>query len=96
MGKHDVATNTVGCQAMSTTITNLDLSLSRQNGRDAFTELIRLREVSAITATSDSTVLRWVKNGTFPQPIKINGCTRWKRSEVDDFLSNALSRRATK
>lgn len=56
-------------------------------------ELLRLRKVVAITATSASTIFRWVNIGRFPSPIKINGCTRWRLSEIEAFLDEAATRR---
>lgn len=30
-----------------------------------------------------ATIWRWVKNGQFPQPVKLSpGCTRWRLSDV--------------
>ena len=31
---------------------------------------------------SVATVWRWTAAGNFPSPVKLNGCTRWKLSEV--------------
>lgn len=30
-----------------------------------------------------ATVWRWVREGRFPSPVKINGCTRWKLSDIE-------------
>jgi predicted DNA-binding transcriptional regulator AlpA len=59
-------------------------------------DLLRLTSVTAIVDTSVTTVLRWVSEGKFPEPIKYNGCKRWLRSEVQAFLSNAASNRKPK
>ncbi|TDT41498.1 AlpA family transcriptional regulator [Halospina denitrificans] len=32
---------------------------------------------------SRQTVWRWVRQGKFPSPIRINGCTRWKLSDLE-------------
>jgi len=29
------------------------------------------------------TIWRWVREGRFPSPIKINGSTRWKLSDIE-------------
>ncbi|BAP13785.1 putative AlpA family transcriptional regulator [Alcanivorax sp. NBRC 101098] len=30
-----------------------------------------------------ATVWRWSQSGTFPAPVKINGSTRWKLSDIE-------------
>ena len=32
---------------------------------------------------SRATIWRWAREGNFPLPVKINGATRWKISEVE-------------
>ena len=44
---------------------------------------------SALLGISRATFWRRVKDGTFPQPIRIGGITRWKRSELLDAIDRA-------
>ncbi|MBD3675621.1 MAG: AlpA family phage regulatory protein [Planctomycetaceae bacterium] len=32
---------------------------------------------------SGKTILRWVQKGQFPKPMRIEGSTRWSRTEVE-------------
>ena len=37
---------------------------------------------AALLGISRATFWRRVKDGTFPQPVKIGGATRWRRAEL--------------
>lgn len=43
---------------------------------------LRVSEVAKIFDISTATVWRWVRAGKLPQPVKICGSTRWKRSTL--------------
>lgn len=32
-----------------------------------------------------ATIWRWVREGKFPSPFKIQGCTRWKLSDIEQW-----------
>lgn len=34
-------------------------------------------------AVCRQTIWRWVREGNFPSPVKINGATRWKLSDLE-------------
>lgn len=40
-----------------------------------------------------ATVWRRVQDGTLPKPIKVGGCTRWSREEIDAVIRRELGRR---
>lgn len=52
--------------------------------------LLRDTEVASMLGIGRSTFLRWVASGDVPQPIKMQGCTRWWQSEIEGYLA-ALS-----
>jgi predicted DNA-binding transcriptional regulator AlpA len=51
--------------------------------------LLRLKQVVEVTKLSKSTIWRWVKDGMFPQPIKITmRVTVWKNSDIQIYIAN--------
>lgn len=56
--------------------------------------LIRLPRVQAKTGDpSRATVWRRVKARTFPQPVKVGGCSLWSETEVDQWIADRLAER---
>jgi prophage regulatory protein len=54
--------------------------------------ILRLKQVVEITNISKSTIWRWVKEGTFPQPTKItNRVTVWKSSDIDAYIASVTN-----
>lgn len=41
---------------------------------------------SYLRVKSNSTIYRWVKQGKFPEPIKLNGLTRWDMKDVAKWV----------
>lgn len=53
--------------------------------------LWNIRDVAQFLAVSERTVRRWVAQGVFPEPIRINGSTRWLPTTVTAFLADRLA-----
>ena len=51
--------------------------------------LLSDRDACALLSISRATFWRRVKDNTFPQPIRIGGITRWRRSELLDAIDRA-------
>ena len=50
--------------------------------------LLRLSEVEARTALSSTTIYRKMREGSFPEPLKIGArAVRWPESEIEAWLS---------
>ena len=50
--------------------------------------LLRLSEVQTRTALGRSTIYRLMRNGDFPEPLKIGTrAVRWRESEIEDWLA---------
>lgn len=50
--------------------------------------MLRLPAVLAIVPVSRSTLWSWVKNGSFPHPLKLGPrTTAWRRTDVIAFLA---------
>ena len=48
---------------------------------------IPIKEVARRVGVTVSTIVRWVKKDTFPQPYTFNGRTFFSAKEVDDWQS---------
>lgn len=51
--------------------------------------LLSDRQACALLSMSRATFWRRVKDGTFPQPIRIAGITRWRRDELLKAIDRA-------
>ena len=50
--------------------------------------LLRLSEVRSRTALGRSTIYRLMRNGDFPEPLKIGArAVRWRESEIEEWLA---------
>ena len=45
-------------------------------------QLRKTREVASLLGVDRTSIWRWYKQGTFPQPIKVGGTTRFRQAEV--------------
>jgi prophage regulatory protein len=55
-------------------------------------QILRLREVVAITTFSRSSVYRLLRDGRFPRPIKLGVHARgWRRSDIENYLATRES-----
>lgn len=50
-------------------------------------QLLDVQDVKALTGFSVTTIYKYVKEGTFPQPRKIGRSTRWKLADVLAFIN---------
>jgi predicted DNA-binding transcriptional regulator AlpA len=74
---HSIATNRMECNM---TANNLD-------------NLIRDTEAARIIGCSKSSFWRRVADGTFPQPMKIGGLSRWLKTDILDAFESAKKKR---
>ena len=54
-------------------------------------KLLKTRDVLDELGISNMTLWRWIKAGTFPQPIKVGSRNAWTRADLDLWIE---SRRA--
>ncbi|EMM6763383.1 AlpA family phage regulatory protein [Pluralibacter gergoviae] len=51
--------------------------------------LIRIKRMMELLSVSRTTLYRWVKQGLFPKPHKVNGRTQgWTTSQYEEWLNN--------
>ncbi|MEL6639965.1 MAG: helix-turn-helix domain-containing protein [Pseudomonadota bacterium] len=55
--------------------------------------LVSVRDTAAMLGCSVATVWRKVSEGSFPQPMKIGGMTRWSETELLGFIDDAKQTR---
>ena len=55
--------------------------------------LLTDREVVSVLGCSRSTLWRWTQEGSFPKPMKFGGMSRWKSSDIDNFIASASAER---
>ena len=56
----------------------------------SFLRLTQVREIAGKVASS--TIWGWVKNGTFPKPIKLSAnCTAWDAAQVEAWAQARIA-----
>lgn len=61
-----------------------------QNSLNAPERLIPLDEVESITGFKSSYIYSKIQKGEFPQPVKIGTASRWKFSEVQNWVHTKI------
>jgi len=56
--------------------------------QQAKSELIKIRDVMAMTTFSRNTVYKLIGNGEFPRQLKVGAASYWKRREIEQWLDN--------
>jgi len=51
-------------------------------------KLLRLSEVMEIVGFKKSTIYKYIRNGDFPKQIKIGKSSRWKHSDIQNWIKN--------
>ena len=51
--------------------------------------LLTDRQVAEIMSCGRSTIWRWAAEGTIPQPLKIGGVSRWRKSSIMALIEKA-------
>jgi predicted DNA-binding transcriptional regulator AlpA len=59
--------------------------------------MLTIEEVLDKCKVMESTLYRWIENGIFPQPLKIEGKYKWRKEDVESFLKKeAVAQEALK
>ena len=68
---------------------------SSQVGPSAFRtyRLIPIRSVLERTSLSRTTLYQLIKEGTFPQPVKVGKASRWVEAEVEEWTQSLMQAR---
>jgi predicted DNA-binding transcriptional regulator AlpA len=53
--------------------------------KDLLIKYLSDKDLAARYSIHRATPWRWVQNGKLPAPIKINGSTRWRASDIEAF-----------
>ncbi|MCX2868202.1 AlpA family transcriptional regulator [Kluyvera cryocrescens] len=57
--------------------------------------LINLSEVMHRTGFRKTAIYSWIKDGTFPLPVKIGSSVRWSLEEIEAWIQSKLDTRLT-
>lgn len=60
-----------------------DTMNAKHASKDLVTRYLSDKGISDRYAVCRQTIWRWVRNGQFPSPVKINGATRWKLADLE-------------
>lgn len=52
--------------------------------------LMDLKEVKRTVCFGKTAIYKWVKEGTFPKPLKIGGSVRWVSSDIDEWINKKI------
>lgn len=50
--------------------------------------LLKIDDVLRLSTLSRATLYRLIKEGKFPAPIKFKSASRWKESDVNEWINN--------
>lgn len=48
---------------------------------------VTVKQLGETLQKSKATIYRWVKQGLFPQPIKVGNSTLWKTSDINHWIA---------
>ncbi len=54
-------------------------------------QLVDMRFITKLTGLTDKWFYKLIKDGQFPKPIKLGRSSRWKQSEVEDWLLQRIA-----
>lgn len=49
--------------------------------------LLQDMDLAALLGVNKSTIWSWFNSGRIPAPVKIGGITRWRRQEIDRWIT---------
>ena len=49
-------------------------------------KLLKLKQVAEIFDVHPNTIINWVREGNFPEPVKIGSTNRWRFEELQRFI----------
>lgn len=54
-------------------------------------QLVDMRFITKLTGLTDKWFYKLIKDGLFPKPIKLGRSSRWKQSEIEDWLEKRIA-----
>ncbi|SUF18478.1 transcriptional regulator [Salmonella enterica] len=54
-------------------------------------QLVDMRFITKLTGLTDKWFYKLIKDGQFPKPIKLGRSSRWKQSEIEDWLQQRIA-----
>ncbi|WP_370233070.1 helix-turn-helix transcriptional regulator [Hyphomonas sp.] len=53
-----------------------------------FDDLVDIKTVMRVLKRSRASIYRDIKNQVFPHPVKVRGSSRWRSSEIHEYIEN--------
>ena len=50
--------------------------------------LLSIKDVQGILSIGKTTIYKMVKDEKFPKPIKVNGRSLWRKSDIENWVKN--------
>ena len=57
--------------------------------------LLTASELGELLGVARCTIWSWDSSGRIPRPVRIGGCTRWRRSEIEAWVAAGAPGRET-
>ncbi|MGF7538630.1 AlpA family transcriptional regulator [Providencia rettgeri] len=54
-------------------------------------QCVDMKFITRLTGLTDKWFYKLIQDGEFPKPIKLGRCSRWLRSEVEQWLQSRIS-----
>jgi predicted DNA-binding transcriptional regulator AlpA len=71
---------------------NLLAATSVDRAPDGALDLLDSGDVAALLKVSVHCILKWVRKGLLPQPIKLGQSTRWRRADLLRWINSGCPR----
>lgn len=72
----------------SPTLTGADQKAFEKNSYGEFQMLLDIKKLTAITSLSQSLIYKLIAENKFPKPVKIGRASRWRDSDIQDYIAN--------
>lgn len=57
-------------------------------------EFLKIGDITAMLRCSHVTIYREIKRGRFPKPLKLGSASRWRASDIQEWIDKAERERA--
>ena len=65
---------------------------TRDDGNSSQLLMLKASEVAEILSVSQRTLWRLLSTKKLPEPIRVGGCPRWRKSDIEAWIANGCTR----
>ncbi|ELY4627311.1 AlpA family phage regulatory protein [Cronobacter sp. HA18006] len=55
--------------------------------------LMKIEQISSAIGFKKTQIYKWIKEESFPKPLKFGRCSRWVSSEIDAWIAEQIKTR---